>query len=70
MPRLNVYAGYRGDEFIGIGTKYELAELLGILPETLKHYASKACERKREQMQETPNRVYVFKLDDDDQGDE
>ena len=70
MPRLNVYAGYRGDEFIGIGTKYELSEMLGILPATLKNYASKACGRKYERMQETPNRVYVFKIDDEDQGDE
>lgn len=67
MPRLNTYAAYRGESFIGIGTKYELSELLGVLPATVKWYATNACERRREDSRETANRVYVVKLEDDEE---
>lgn len=34
-----VYALYKGDEFIGVGTAEELAEMLGVKPSTVDWYS-------------------------------
>lgn len=41
-----LYALYKGDEFLDIGTKYELAEMLGVKPETITFYASPTYQKR------------------------
>lgn len=41
-----LYALYRGDEFIDIGTKYELAKIIGVAPQTISFYASPTYQRR------------------------
>lgn len=36
----DVFALYKGDKFIDIGTARELAALIGVVPHTIKFYAS------------------------------
>ncbi|MGV3010042.1 hypothetical protein ACEE67_01840 [Streptococcus thoraltensis] len=41
-----LYALYRGDEFLDIGTKYELAEMIGVAPQTISFYASPTYQKR------------------------
>lgn len=41
-----LYALYRGDEFIDIGTRYELAEMIGVTPQTISFYASPTYQKR------------------------
>ncbi|MFZ7175793.1 helix-turn-helix domain-containing protein [Streptococcus hyovaginalis] len=41
-----LYALYRGDEFIDIGTRYELAEMIGVAPQTISFYASPTYQKR------------------------
>ncbi len=38
MNKEKEYALYKGDELLGIGTKKELAEMLGVSPNTIYYY--------------------------------
>ncbi len=40
MAKENVYAIYKGDKFIDMGTKKELAKILNVKPETIGFLAS------------------------------
>ena len=40
------YVLYRGDEVLGVGTAEELAERVGVRPETIMNYASVAHRKK------------------------
>lgn len=40
MPKPIVYAVYRGDKFIDLGTKYQLAKKLNVSPETIDYYST------------------------------
>jgi hypothetical protein len=40
------YALYKGEDIIGIGTAKELAEKLGIKPETIRFYATPTQKRR------------------------
>ena len=37
-----IYCVYKGDEFVDVGTKEELAKRLGIKPNTIYYYSSKS----------------------------
>lgn len=52
------YALYKGDEFLTIGTKKELAEYLKVKIETISFYASKVYLRRT-----NGNGYVVVKLD-------
>lgn len=45
MNREKNYALYRGEKFLGIGTKKELAELLGVKVETISFYGTPAYKK-------------------------
>lgn len=47
MRRLGVYALYKGDRFIDLGTTKELSERTGISPTTLRWYTSPANMKRR-----------------------
>ena len=46
MNKEKVYALYRGEKFLAIGTKKELAELLGVKVETISFYGTPAYKKK------------------------
>lgn len=46
MNREKNYALYRGEKFLGIGTKKELAELLGVKVETVSFYATPSYKKR------------------------
>lgn len=46
MNREKYYALYRGEKFLGIGTKKELAELLGVKVETISFYGTPAYKKR------------------------
>lgn len=49
MNREKAYALYRGEKFLGIGTKKELAELLGVKVETISFYGTPAYKKRTNQ---------------------
>lgn len=49
MNREKNYALYRGEKFLGIGTKKELAELLNVKVETISFYGTPAYKRRTNQ---------------------
>lgn len=44
--RRMLYALYKGDEFLDIGTKYELAEKFDVEPKTIAWYASPSYQKR------------------------
>jgi hypothetical protein len=40
------YGLYKGDELIRVGTKDELARLVGVKPETIYYYTTKAYRKR------------------------
>lgn len=46
MNKEKIYALYRGEKFIAIGTKKELAELLNVKVETISFYATPAYKKR------------------------
>lgn len=48
MKKQKLYALYKGDEFIDIGTKVELAEKLGVDTKTIGHYSTPAYQRRND----------------------
>ena len=46
MNREKNYALYRGEKFLGIGTKKELAELLNVKVKTISFYGTPAYKKR------------------------
>ena len=46
MNREKTYALYRGEKFLGIGTKKELAELLNVKAKTVSSYATPSYKKR------------------------
>ena len=44
---MNIYAVYRGDEFIDMGTIKQLASKFRVKEDTMRYYTSKAHKRRR-----------------------
>lgn len=55
-----IYAVYRGDKFIVLGNKKEIAEYLGIKPRTISNYRLKAYKRKTEYHK----RIIIIEIED------
>ena len=49
MNKEKIYALYRGEKFLGIGTKKELAELLNVKVETISFYGKPAHKKRTNQ---------------------
>ena len=43
---MTIYALYKGDKFIDLGTREHLAKLLGVNKKTISHYSSPAYQRR------------------------
>lgn len=46
MKKEKIYALYRGERFLAIGTKKELAELLNVKEKTISFYATPAYKKR------------------------
>ena len=56
----NIYAVYKGDTFITMGTAKEIAEKLGIKTKTIYWYMSNAGKRRIKE-----NSLIIIKVDDE-----
>ena len=41
-----IYAAYKGDEFLGMGTAEELGQKLGVKPDTIRWYTYPSARRR------------------------
>ena len=66
MTKARVYALYKGDEFIDLGTIEEIAGRVGIKKRTLYFYRSIGYRRRCEKLN-TPysNTYYIIEVEDD-----
>lgn len=55
-----VYALYKGDTFIDLGTACELAKVLNVSERTIKFYATKTYKERRK---ESNNSIIVIKVE-------
>ena len=55
-----VYAAYRGDEFLDLGTKEYLAERLGVTKGAIELFRSPSYRKRN------PNGMAVLRIEDDD----
>lgn len=62
MSREAVFALYRGDEFVDVGTKKELAAKLGIKPESVGFLASPENARRNR----SGNRLMAYRVEEDE----
>jgi hypothetical protein len=62
--KLTIYAMYKGEEVLAIGTAPEIAEKMGIKVETVHYYATPAHRRKAKK--EHSNSRMVFRLEDEE----
>lgn len=62
-----VYAAYRGDEYIGTGDKFELAELLNVQPETIRWYTTPSYQKRIEERPESNRRITLVPITEDDE---
>lgn len=46
MKKPHIYALYRGDEFVDLGTKKYLANKLGVTEKSITHYTTKAYQER------------------------
>ena len=59
MSKENIYAVYKGDEFIDLGTKNELAKKLNIKPKSIGFMTTPSYKKR---IKKTENRLVVIKL--------
>ena len=60
--KLIEYALYKGDKFLALGTKEELAEYLGCKEQTINFYRTKTYQKR---IEKSPNERYiVIKVED------
>lgn len=65
-----MYALYKGDNFIDLGTKEYLAELIGVDVKTILFYSSPVYLRRIEKRGIDSNAMIVVKIEDDDEIEE
>lgn len=61
MKKPKYYALYKGDEFVDLGTKKYLADLLNVTIETLNFYMSKTYRKRNKK----GNCYIVIRIEDD-----
>lgn len=64
MSKENIYAAYKGDEFIDLGTKKELAKKLNIKPSSIHFYTTPTYRKRREN---SPNSLIIIRIDDEEE---
>lgn len=66
MKKENIYAVYKGDEFIDLGTKKELAKKLNIKLSSMKFLITPTY---RKRIKNKNDSLIVIKIDDDDENE-
>lgn len=63
----NVYAVYKGDEFLDLGTAKELAERMGVTPKTIKFMTYPSYQKQIQKRKKTFSKGYmiVIKIEED-----
>lgn len=61
---MNIYAAYRGDEFIDLGTIKQLASKFRVKEDTIRYYTSKAYRRKIAARKNAKDYLLVIKVED------
>ncbi|MGE7545033.1 hypothetical protein [Sporosarcina newyorkensis] len=64
--RHRVFALYKGDELLSVGTIEEIAEELNVLPETVLFYGTNVYKRRLETRKNPKNCRELVELEDDD----
>ena len=59
MKKEKIYALYKGDSFIAMGTKKELADYLGVTVRTISFYSTPTHKRRNK------NGYRVYRIEDD-----
>ena len=62
MSRESLFALYRGDEFVDVGTKKELAERMGVRTETIGFLASPTNARRNR----SGDRLMAYRIEEDE----
>lgn len=66
MRRRKLYALYKGDEFLNLGTKEELAKWLGVRVKTISYYAAPAWRKKIEAKVNSGKAYIVVKIEEEE----
>lgn len=61
MPKPVIYAIYRGDKFIDLETKYQLAEKLNVSPKTINYYSTPMYKKR---VKNYEKRLLAIKVED------
>lgn len=61
MSREKIYAVYKGDEFIDLGTKTELAKKLGLKPATIDFYTAPIYKKR---IKDKPDAMIVIRIEE------
>lgn len=69
VQKVKEYAVYKGEDFIAVGTKLELAKELNVKPETIKFYTTPSYQRRLEKRKaHRRGRITVVELEDEEDG--
>lgn len=63
MKDKKIYAIYKGEKFIDVGTRYELAERLGVKPYTIYFYTTNSYKRRNKK--ENSKRIEIYVIDEE-----
>lgn len=62
----NIYALYKNEEFIDLGSKIYLSEKIGVKPSTINYYNSKVYRKRLENLKfKGKNSYIVIKIEED-----
>lgn len=64
MKKQIIYALYKGDQFIDLGTKEHLAKLLNVTPKTIKFYASPSA---RKRIKNYSNAMFCIRIEEEEE---
>lgn len=59
-----IYALYKGDKFLSVGTIKEIAEELNMNPDTVRYYGSGAYKKKLERRINTVNAKILIRVEE------
>lgn len=62
MSKENVYVIYKGDKFIDLGTKKELAKKLNVTPQTIYFYTTPSYQKR---IKDYSKKMIVIKIEND-----
>lgn len=65
--RTKVFAAYRGDTYLMTGTKFQLAEYLGVEPDTIKWYSTPSYRKRVEDRGQKEKRIIVVPVYNDEE---